>query len=320
MPSSGAPIPVTIIAGFLGAGKTTLINRILHGETGLRIAAMVNDFGELNIDASLLGDRSSGVVSLSNGCICCSLQGELADEIDQLLLTQNGKIDHILIECSGLSDPMRIADILRYPGFRGRVRLNTIVAVLDAANITKLGDVEAELARAQLGGADIVLVNKTDLVEKKDIAIVETDWILQDTARIATIQGNAPVHLILDSGTPQQENNKPCPENSNHSEQFSTWVWSSEDLVDLNLLRSVLKSFAPQLLRAKGIVQAYPNGQHILLQMVGSRIDLSPVGSTIGDPSSSDIVIIMSVRSGLSREQVNGSLNQARAVSGETNV
>lgn len=125
-------VPVTIITGFLGSGKTTLMNRILNGNSGRRIAVMVNDFGEINIDSQLVVSAQQNMISLANGCICCTVENNLIEQLHNLLNLRKGPPECILIETSGVSNPMKVAHTLKYPQFRDKVHIDAIITMLDA--------------------------------------------------------------------------------------------------------------------------------------------------------------------------------------------
>ena len=157
------PVPIVLVAGFLGAGKTTVVNHILAHAEGRRIAAVVNDFGAINIDAELIGGASDGVVSLTNGCICCSLEGDLLRTLAGIL-RRNPRPDYIVIETSGVADPAEIVRNLMDPVIWKEAPLETVLCVIDATTpIAKLDDA---LLRSQLRAADVVALSKTDLVDE----------------------------------------------------------------------------------------------------------------------------------------------------------
>jgi G3E family GTPase len=173
---TGDRIVFTVIGGFLGAGKTSFVNRILTHDTATRFAVMVNDFGALNIDAALINDSdtSSGsrkVMQLANGCICCSLAGGLVDGLLELMRYRD-QIDHILIEASGVSNPSRIMDFARLDG---DLRPGLTLVLVD---VVQLGEqlADARLAQTlsdQLDSADLFLLTKTDLAAAEDISEVK---------------------------------------------------------------------------------------------------------------------------------------------------
>src|SRR5271167_2114349 len=155
-------VPVVLVAGFLGAGKTTVVNYLLAHAGGRRIAAVVNDFGAINIDAELITDAAGGVVSLSNGCICCSLEGDLLRTL-AALLRRDPRPELIVIETSGVADPADIVRNLMDPVIWKEAPLETVLCVVDSTTpVAKLDDA---LLRSQLRAADVVALSKTDLVD-----------------------------------------------------------------------------------------------------------------------------------------------------------
>src|ERR1700749_1418821 len=155
-------VPVVLVAGFLGAGKTTVVNHLLAKAGGKRIAAVVNDFGSINIDAELIAGASDGVVSLSNGCICCSLEGDLLRTLSTLL-RRDPQPELIVIETSGVADPADVVRNLMDPVIWREAPLETVLCVVDAAiGVARLDDA---LLKSQIRAADVVALSKTDLAE-----------------------------------------------------------------------------------------------------------------------------------------------------------
>ena len=164
-------IPVTILTGFLGSGKTTLLNHIIKQNTGKKIAIIENEFGEINIDSELVIKSEDGIFELSNGCICCSLNGELV-EILLKLVNSNRHIDHLVIETTGIADPGPVAiSFLSDYKIQTMFRLDAIVTLVDAQFIEQQLESTPE-ANKQVAIADVVLLNKTDKVEKYQIDAV----------------------------------------------------------------------------------------------------------------------------------------------------
>src|SRR5438552_16228044 len=156
------PVPILLVTGFLGAGKTTVVNHLLAHAEGRRIAAVVNDFGAVNIDAELIAGASDGVVSLANGCICCSLEGDLLRTL-AALLRRDPRPEFIVIETSGVADPSDIVRNLMDPMIWREAPLETVLCVVDAT--TPLATLNDALLRSQLRAADVVALSKVDLVD-----------------------------------------------------------------------------------------------------------------------------------------------------------
>jgi Ni2+-binding GTPase involved in maturation of urease and hydrogenase len=167
--------PVTVLTGFLGAGKTTLLNRILNGDHGMRVGVLVNDFGSINIDADLVVDVESDVISLANGCVCCSIRDDLSAAVIQVM-ERPERPEYILLEASGVAEPTGIAlTFADDPSLIDRVRLDSIICVIDAEQVFAAPD-QIELKIWQVATADMVILNKTDLVGREQIQRIG-EWL-----------------------------------------------------------------------------------------------------------------------------------------------
>ncbi|MBD2197278.1 MULTISPECIES: CobW family GTP-binding protein [Calothrix] len=191
-------MPVTIITGFLGSGKTTLLNQILKNKHDLKVAVLVNEFGDINIDSQLLVSMDEDMVELSNGCICCTINDGLVDAVYRVLEREE-RIDYLVIETTGIADPLPI--ILTFLGteLRDLTQLDSIITVVDSEAFTP-SHYDSEAALKQITYADVILLNKTDLTTTEKVAELET-YIkqLKPQARILHSQfGEVALPLILD--------------------------------------------------------------------------------------------------------------------------
>ena len=164
-------VPVTIISGFLGSGKTTLLNHILENQNGLKTAVLVNEFGEIGIDNDLIIETSEDMIELSNGCICCTINGELLSTVEKILERSNN-LDYIIVETTGLADPLPVAMTFAGSSLREKVRLDSILTLVDADNFDFNID-RKSVYYSQILYGDILLINKCDLVNNKKLEDIE---------------------------------------------------------------------------------------------------------------------------------------------------
>lgn len=193
-------MPVTIITGFLGSGKTTLLNHILTNQQGLKTAVLVNEFGEIGIDNELIITTDDNMVELSNGCICCTINDDLVQAVYKVL-ERPEKIDYLVVETTGLADPLPVALTFLGTELRDMTRLDSIVTMVDCAHFS-LDLFNSQAAYSQIAYGDIIVLNKTDLVDEADVDILEVRIRdIKEGARILrTEKSQVPLPLILSVG------------------------------------------------------------------------------------------------------------------------
>ncbi|BAT51981.1 hypothetical protein NOS3756_09120 [Nostoc sp. NIES-3756] len=193
-------MPVTIITGFLGSGKTTLLNHILNNQQGLKTAVLVNEFGEIGIDNELIVSTDENMVELNNGCICCTINNDLVDAVYKVLEREE-KLDYLVVETTGLADPLPVALTFLGTELKDLTRLDSIITVVDAANYS-LDLFNSQAAYSQIAYGDVILLNKTDLVDETTLNELERkiNEVKEGARILRTKRSQVPLPLILSVG------------------------------------------------------------------------------------------------------------------------
>jgi len=314
-PDMAAATPVTVLTGFLGAGKTTLVNRILSEAHGLRIGVIVNDFGAVSIDSELIIGVEPGAVSLANGCVCCEIRGDLVAAVDSVL-GQDRELDALVLEASGVAEPSGIARTFTSDVFRSPVRLDGIVAVIDAEQLPAQAEdpTTRDLVFGQIGYSDLVLLNKIDLAERAEVDAVR-DFVhdrLPTVRIIETSHAQVPLHVLLDTGpteTAATTDRETCDDHPHGSSAFEHWTYTRDSAVDIDTLLLSIRLLPRSVYRVKGFVHSAHDPDHrYLLQAVGQRDEIHRAGEWAGRPRRTELVIIAG-RSGADRTAIDGQLD-----------
>jgi G3E family GTPase len=299
------PVPVTIIGGFLGAGKTSLLNHILTNSTGRRVAVLVNDFGDINIDAKLIVSIEGETVSLANGCICCTIRDDLLTEVLRVLGTEP-RPEYIVIETSGVSKPVAVAETFLNPSTQGLVDVQNMITVVDAELVVDDTAGFGDIAFDQINVADMVVVNKTDLVSKQQVADLtkRIEQIVPGARIWETTYGIVPLELIFhDRAGTAMESFRDRSTATTGDEQksatdehiFHTWTFRSDERWSFDALERAMGNLPRDIYRAKGIVQLDLNtNDYGILQMAGRRttLKLSEPDASMIAPITTELVFI----------------------------
>ena len=267
-------IPITILSGYLGAGKTTILNAVLAQPHGQRLAVLVNDFGPVNVDAGLIRAEDDKVIELSNGCVCCSIGDDLTETLSTIA-TWSDPPDRLLLEASGVAEPQRVAQTAGFwPGFE----LDAVIVAADAEAVRARAQDKfiGPLIRSQIRSADIVALTKGDLIGPEATAAAR-NWLrtVDPMMRLVEAPGGAlPAEVLFG---PAIGGRRPVTSSlAPLHPAFSTVVWRPAGPVDPDALRAALADLPPTVHRAKGVVADGRSGDGLLVQCVGTRCEFSP--------------------------------------------
>lgn len=271
---SPAPIPVTVIGGYLGSGKTTLLNQLLAQAAGRRIALLVNDFGEIGIDGDLIAAVDGDTITLTNGCVCCMIGSDLMTALWSIR-DRDEPPQHVIIEASGIADPAPIAHHALTPGFD----LDGVVVLLDAETVRRreCHPVVGRTIRRQLAAADVLVLNKTDLVSAEQLADLD-GWLNRMAPEVPVLHArNGQVSFGALTGNAHEPPSR--SEATSHEHEYVTAAVTLDRPVERKEVERFLDRLPRGVLRVKGIVQlADSPGRRTVVHRVASRRSMTDDG------------------------------------------
>ena len=301
-------VKVTILSGFLGAGKTTLLNHIIRQNQDRRIAVLVNDFGEINIDNDLIESREEYKLNLTGGCICCTIQKDLLSSVISLM-KQEEKPEYLIVECSGAADPSQVLNTLSSPFLKFHLNVDGLFTVVDAGRLIDIESKEHKsLVKRQIEAANLLILNKIDCINTGTLEKVKrfVRKISPGAVMLESIRCRIPVNLIL--GFKDLPELKAAPPNQSldvhmpgarqhgsgpvkilpavpvsgsseadkpHDQVFESWSFTSGRPMGKKKFKELVEHICPDIIRAKGIVYwDDPDDPLVLFNLVGQWIDL----------------------------------------------
>lgn len=284
-PNPEAKLPVSLITGFLGSGKTTCINQLLENALDLRIAVLVNELGQIDIDSQLIRSKDKNKVELTNGCICCSINDSLMQSVVDILARRDS-VDYLVVETTGVADPLPIMQTFLATELWSFTRLDAVITLVDAESFDLKTLYDSQAAAQQILYADILVLNKADLVDGDRLQSLKSDLTqYRPKIRILTATyGHVPWELLLDVNLTKRENliqdqllGAVLPKASSHLQDdgFISIEFESHHPFNLRTFQKFLESQLPlDVIRGKGVLWFQESEERHVFQLCGQRITL----------------------------------------------
>jgi len=275
-------IPVTVIGGYLGSGKTTLINKVISEDHGLKLALLINDFGDINIDASLIESQDGDVLSLSNGCVCCTLSDDFSQAMEQIK-SSSENFDRVIIEMSGIGEPHKVASYIQETDYF----LDGVVVLLDVTKIKDWAENKyaGPLIRRQIESADLLIGTHLDLVD--DLKGKEVGEWLENLTDSVFLQTSISLALLVGL-----ETNHKIGNDTDFDHNHLTFTTIVDPLTSKNFLEGWLLRRPKEVVRVKGILEIQDENEKLfLIQSCGSRASITPFSDDQPEKISAIVVI-----------------------------
>jgi len=267
-------IPVLLVTGFLGSGKTTFLNWLIHTHPDLKISLILNEFGDVKLESQFIKEHSGGeVVELANGCMCCVAKSDIPRVIN-LILEKSPQTQSIVIEASGLSDPDPIHDALRSSELTESVSLESILCIVDATNFEKTKD-EHAIIMSQIGDADAIILSKVEEAGEETTQRVKSfiESIGIGTKVLLWDKNLAPELFLTSSKqlVAKEENQNKDHEHHHEHEKYDEFWFKSDKQINLSKFIQTMNNLPPNIIRSKGYINS--NGKKIMIQYVANKLE-----------------------------------------------